>query len=255
MGGRLPVDGKKVQEFRITLGTFERDRLDTLITGLTVKNVANPFVALISDVSALTFLFTAYMTYVYGEPVTKFIGDSYTAHVLEVVPDFSPPDNFNPFVPQDVGKYAGNTMLNTDNPSGNPGVHINPNADEAYLAHELGHVASTHTDVGSIVRSMRDNPKLTQALGISLMTIPGVAAAIEEGDNDLDTSIALAAATQLPTLIDEGLATKNGLAIMDLAGSRASLGQRRKLAGGLASYLMPALIAGSAGNFIGNQLD
>ena len=87
------------------------------------------------------------------------------------------------------------------------------------------------------------------------MTIPGVAAAIEEGDNDLDTSVALAAATQLPTLIDEGLATKNGLAIMDLAGSRASLGQRGKLAGGFASYLMPALIAGSAGNFIGNQLD
>ena len=77
MGGRLPVDGKKVREFRITLGTFERDRLDTLITGLTVKNVANPFVALISDVSALTFLFTAYMTYIYGEPVTNFIEDNY----------------------------------------------------------------------------------------------------------------------------------------------------------------------------------
>ena len=77
MGGRLPVDGKKVQEFRITLGTFERDRLDTLITGLTVKNVTNPLVALISDISALTFLFTAYMTYVYGEPVTNFIADKY----------------------------------------------------------------------------------------------------------------------------------------------------------------------------------
>tara|TARA_R110000823_G_scaffold243173_1_gene367463 strand:- start:80 stop:472 length:393 start_codon:yes stop_codon:yes gene_type:complete len=77
MGGRLPVDGKKVQEFRITLGTFERDRLDTLITGLTVKNVANPFVALISDISALTFLFTAYMTYIYGEPVTNFLLEEY----------------------------------------------------------------------------------------------------------------------------------------------------------------------------------
>lgn len=84
MGGRLPVDGKKVQEFRITLGTFERDRLDTLITGLTVKNVANPFVALISDVSALTFLFTAYMTYIYGEPVTNFIGDEYD-NVSEII--------------------------------------------------------------------------------------------------------------------------------------------------------------------------
>ena len=58
---RLPVDGKKVQEIRFTLGTFERTQLETLVTGLTVKNVANPIVNLISDVSALTFLFSAYM--------------------------------------------------------------------------------------------------------------------------------------------------------------------------------------------------
>ena len=30
MGGRLPVDGKKVTEHRITLGTFERKLLDDL---------------------------------------------------------------------------------------------------------------------------------------------------------------------------------------------------------------------------------
>jgi|TARA_R110000824_G_scaffold286710_1_gene474857 hypothetical protein len=73
MGGRLPVDGKKVQEFRITLGTFERDRLDTLITGLTVKNIANPFVALISDVSAMSLIFSAWATYTYGEDAINFL--------------------------------------------------------------------------------------------------------------------------------------------------------------------------------------
>ena len=50
---RLPVDGKKVIEHRITLGTFERERLDTLITGLTIKNVATPTVALLNDVTGM----------------------------------------------------------------------------------------------------------------------------------------------------------------------------------------------------------
>ena len=53
---RLPVDGKKVIEHRFSMGQFERDQLDTLITGLTVKNVATPAVALLSDVSALLAL-------------------------------------------------------------------------------------------------------------------------------------------------------------------------------------------------------
>ena len=88
-----------------------------------------------------------------------------------------------------------------------------------------------------------------------MVITPGTAAALEEGDNDLDSSIALAAAAGLPTLIDEGLATKNGLAIMENAGRRASLGQRGKLAGAYLSYLMPALVAGSAANFVGNQFD
>tara|TARA_R110000751_G_scaffold23201_1_gene64534 strand:+ start:230 stop:625 length:396 start_codon:yes stop_codon:yes gene_type:complete len=53
MGGRLPVDGKKVQEFRITLGTFERDRLDTLISSLAFKNVATPTISLLNDATGM----------------------------------------------------------------------------------------------------------------------------------------------------------------------------------------------------------
>lgn len=163
-----------------------------------------------------------------------------------------PPDNFNIFNPrQSVDPYAQNSIAS----SGNPVIDINPNADEVYFAHELGHVASKHTDVGALVRNLRDNPNLARALGASMFTIPAVASAIEAGDNDLDTSLALAAAASLPTLVDEGLATKNGLAIMSNAGTRASLGQRGKLATGYLSYLMPALAAGGLGNFVGNQLD
>tara|TARA_R100001463_G_C3542616_1_gene222482 strand:+ start:1624 stop:2058 length:435 start_codon:yes stop_codon:yes gene_type:complete len=53
---RLPVDGKKVIEHRYTLGQYERDQLDTLITGITVRNVATPTVALLNDVTGLIAL-------------------------------------------------------------------------------------------------------------------------------------------------------------------------------------------------------
>jgi len=53
---RLPVDGKKVVEHRVTLGSYEREQLDTLVTGVTVKNVTTPLVALLSDVSAMVAL-------------------------------------------------------------------------------------------------------------------------------------------------------------------------------------------------------
>ena len=164
-----------------------------------------------------------------------------------------PPEDYNPFnIRQPVDLYARQGVAVE---TGNQLIDINPNADEAYLAHELGHVASKHTDVGAMVRNLRDNPKLAKALGASLFAVPAVASAIEAGDNDLDTSLALAAAASLPTLVDEGLATKNGLAIMDNAGTRATLGQRGKLAAGYLSYLLPAIAVGGLGNFVGNQLD
>ena len=53
---RLPVDGKKVSEFRLTLGTFERERLDTLITAISINRVANPIVSLLGDPIALAAL-------------------------------------------------------------------------------------------------------------------------------------------------------------------------------------------------------
>jgi len=54
---RLPVDGKKVVEHRISLSGFEREQIDTLITGLTVRNVGTPLVALLSDASALAAIY------------------------------------------------------------------------------------------------------------------------------------------------------------------------------------------------------
>ena len=84
---------------------------------------------------------------------------------------------------------------------------------------------------------------------------PGAAAAFTPGDEDLATSVALAYASQLPTIADEISATKHGLAIMNQAGLRASLGQRGKLAGGLMTYLGAPLLVGASTNYLGNFMD
>lgn len=136
-----------------------------------------------------------------------------------------------------------------------PGVAINPNASRELFAHELGHLASQQTDVGRYVAELRYNPKLQQALMGAMMTVPALAAVLEEGDDDMDSSLALATIAAAPTLADEALATRQGLAIMDKAGLRADLGQRGRLAGGLLSYLAAPIIAGTAGNVVGNMLD
>lgn len=151
----------------------------------------------------------------------------------------------------DPSQYAGSSRINATPVQ----VSINPNIDRSYYAHELGHIASRQTDVGHLAASLRANPGLKKALLGAMMTVPAVSAMIQEGDNDLDTSLAIAALTATPTLVDEALATKNGLAIMDTAGVRANLGQRGKLAGGLMSYLAAPIMAGAVGNVVGNQFD
>ena len=173
----------------------------------------------------------------------------YGIHFAEPPADLAGLDAFN-HMRNNASKYASSTA-----PGKDPGININPNADRAYLAHEMGHLASQKTDVGHLVASLRANPKLSAALTGALLTAPGVAAAVQAGDNDMDESLTLAALAGLPTLVDEGLATRHGLAIMDKAGMRASLGQRGKLAAGLMSYLTPAIVAGMGGNIVGNMLD
>ena len=139
-------------------------------------------------------------------------------------------------------------------------ISINPNADASYYAHELGHGVSQKTKIGKFVNDMRhkirSNPKLGNALALALTgATPFLGAALQEGDDDLAGSIALAAAVASPTLIDEALASKNALAIMKGAGMPATIGQRGRLAGGYLSYLAPVIIAGSVGNAAGNLVD
>ena len=57
-----------------------------------------------------------------------------------------------------------------------------------------------------------------------------------------------------PVLADEALATYHGQQIMNKGGLRTSL-VNVELAGGLLSYLAAPVIAGAAGNLVGNQFD
>jgi len=53
---RLPVDGKKVVEHRITLGTKEREMVDRVVGSYQFGRIANPTIALMSDGTALLAL-------------------------------------------------------------------------------------------------------------------------------------------------------------------------------------------------------
>jgi len=156
------------------------------------------------------------------------------------------------FLDRDTSLYSSSSRTSDPNVYN---LKINPNADRAYLAHELGHIASDQTDVGRMVRSARNNPKLSKALFAAGVLGAGSSAALTEGDNDLATSVAMTYAAAAPEIVDEFLATKNGLAIMDTAGMRASLGQRGRLAAGMLSYLGAPLLIGATANFTGNLVD
>ena len=57
---RLPVDGKKVVEHRITLGTKERDLLQDLSTSYRIKSIAPSVATALTDATALYALATIY---------------------------------------------------------------------------------------------------------------------------------------------------------------------------------------------------
>ena len=196
-----------------------------------------------------------------GEALEE-LGDAFVQRVEQLQPGSKPEINLSlntptkspmrSFLDRDTGAYSSSSRTSEPNVYN---VKINPNADRAYLAHELGHIASDQTDVGRMVRSARNNPKLTKALFAAGVLGAGSSAALTEGDDDIATSVAMTYAAAAPEIVDEFLATKNGLAIMDTAGMRASMGQRGRLATAMLSYLGGPLLVGATANFTGNLFD
>ena len=192
--------------------------------------------------------------------------DAAVARAASIAPDASPlvvaPNLFTPTSgkPYDRNRTASHTRGTLPDSTAVSAININPNIDRSYYAHELGHGVAQKTKVGNFVNRARQvinsNPRLGKAVMAGLMFgAPAVAAGLQEGDDDVVGSIGLAAALASPELVDEALASKNALAIMNDAGMRASLGQRGRLAGGYLSYLAPVLIAGGLGTGFGNLVD
>ena len=77
---RLPVDGKRVIEHRITFGTKEREMLDSALTGYQFNRVATPIVAGLSDV---TFMLT--ITAILGYYFPKIVIPSANTPIEEVL--------------------------------------------------------------------------------------------------------------------------------------------------------------------------
>ena len=181
---------------------------------------------------------------------------------IEIQPQFTTPNDIHEGVRQMVGVAKGTGKPDdfgansvSDSRPNSYQIKINPNADEAYLAHELGHIASQQAGFGKLVRSLRDNPALANVLGKASLGAPLALAALIPGDDDMVPALAASYLAAAPELLDEAFATQNALAMMNRAGSRASLGQRGKLAGAYLSYLGAPLVAGLGGNIAGNYMD
>lgn len=138
-----------------------------------------------------------------------------------------------------------------------PGVAYNPNSDRALLAHELGHLQYGQTPQGAKVQAMRAvNPRLAAAIGLATILGPAALAASQDG-NETAVGVGAVAANILlnsPELVDEVMATKRGIQIMDNAGMPATAGQRARMAGGLLSYAARPVALAAAGITAGDAL-
>jgi hypothetical protein len=73
-------------EYRITLGTKERQQLDSLIVALNFNNITDPFIEVIKDVSAMTVLVSLYLGIRYGEDAVAMLNNQYET-VAELLND------------------------------------------------------------------------------------------------------------------------------------------------------------------------
>ena len=119
---RLPVDGKKVIEHRITIGTKERQLVEELVNAQAFNKIAEPIVAGLSDVS---FMLTvgAIMAIWFPSIVLPDIMDATTDKVVEAIDKGVQEAVRNPLVAPPAAAFgirAGSWL--TDLVKGLPGV-------------------------------------------------------------------------------------------------------------------------------------
>ena len=153
-------------------------------------------------------------------------------------------------------QFASSTDYATPDGSTGYQVKYNPNANSAYLAHELGHVAAaTDGGIGQAIRGARYNPMVKAAASKASVLAPGAIAAITPGDDDLGLSIAASIVADSPIIADELMASVNAGKIMRKAGMPPTPGQRAKLGAALAAYIGTSAGKGAIANFAGNFMD
>lgn len=184
---------------------------------------------------------------------------------MYILPSQATPDNIeilNKF-PQNLSAgYAPGVVPGVD-PS-LPVATVNTNANRIWGAKALGGAVASQTKVGKLINNINTayltnvakSPMLSKALMASTFLAPmGLSLAID-GDDD---SAAAVAASSLPIaaipFVKEAYDTYHGQRILDKSGLRTTLGQRGKYAGNLMSMLAMPIIAGSAGNMVGNIFD
>ena len=64
---------RHVDVLRIEMGTKERAQIDDFLIGYQFKSIGTPLVALLSDVSAMSLLFSAYAVYRYGDDALQYL--------------------------------------------------------------------------------------------------------------------------------------------------------------------------------------
>jgi len=153
-------------------------------------------------------------------------------------------------------KFAGNSRVFENGELKGFKVAYNPNADNVYLAHELGHAASANDKgVGQAIRNARNSPTAKSILSKASTFAPGAIAAITPGDDDLGLSIAASLIADSPIIADELMASVNAGKIMRKAGMPPTPGQRAKLGAALASYIGTSAGKGAIANVVGNFMD
>ena len=94
---------RHVDVLRVELGTKERQLLDDALIGYQVKSIGTPLVALLSDVSAMSLLISAYAVFKYGDDALEYFKNEAYDDLSELYKDFMNVAKGLPVIRQGVG--------------------------------------------------------------------------------------------------------------------------------------------------------
>ena len=94
---------RHIDVLRIEMGTKERQMFEDALIGYQVKSIGTPLVALLSDVSAMSLLITAYAVYKYGDDALNYFRDEAYEDLQDLYKDFMNVAKGLPVIRQGVG--------------------------------------------------------------------------------------------------------------------------------------------------------